>query len=213
MPATRVAAILLLVCASGHASAADDIVRPAAAGPGRPMLEMLEPGVDDIGPVRLSTRFMPYDMRLPTGFDRVYRVPGSDDLVMRGSGALFAVFPRSVYARTPRGSVPLAPPGTVFHIGMPGPTPVEALRERVRAQDTHAPSARVDLSIDTRRELEPVTLAPVASNATSPARSRAPAAAPPARDPAALRPVFPPDPESTRNPYAHLALGPAKVVR
>ncbi|MCE2882955.1 MAG: hypothetical protein LW636_11455 [Planctomycetaceae bacterium] len=209
MRATRAAAILLLVCASGQASAADDIVRPAAAGPGRLPLEMLEPGLDDIGPVRLSTRFMPYDMRLPTGFDRVYRVPGSDDLVMRGSGALFAVFPRSVYARTARGSVPLAPPGTVFHIGMPGPTPVEVLRERVREQRTHTTPARVDLSIDARRELEPITLAPAAS----PARSPAPAAAPPARDPAALRPVFPPDPESTRNPYAHLALGPAKVVR
>lgn len=192
--------------AAASASGSDDMVRPAAAGPGRPPLEMLEPGIDDIGPARISLRFMPYEMRLPTGFERVYRVPGSDDLLMRGNGALFAVFPRSVYLRTPRGAAAVAPPGTVFHIGMPGPTPVDTLRERVSDQRARASPARVDLLMDARIPLEDSTRvgAPPAAAAAAPA--------PPAANPA-RRPVFPPDPESTRDPFAHLALGPARIER
>jgi len=93
----------------------------AAAGPTRPRLDIVDAGREDIGPLATSLRADPVDQRLPTGFDRVYRVPGSDSLLMRGNGALFAVFEESVYRR----SGAALPPGTVFHIGMPDLRPTE----------------------------------------------------------------------------------------
>ena len=91
------------------------------AGPLRPELRSLEQGTEDRGGFNASFRMLPLDLRVPTGFDAVYLVPGDDDgRMMRGSGALFAVFPQSAYRRTVFGTVPIAPADTVFHIGMPG---------------------------------------------------------------------------------------------
>lgn len=104
---------------------ASNLIRPvtgtAAAGPTRPRLDIVDAGREDVGPLATSLRADPVDQRLPTGFDRVYRVPGSESLLMRGNGALFAVFEESVYRRS--GAV--LPPGTVFHIGMPDLRPTE----------------------------------------------------------------------------------------
>lgn len=101
------------------------LIRPvsgtAAAGPTRPRLDIVDAGREDVGPLATSLRADPVDQRLPTGFDRVYRVPGSEALLMRGNGALFAVFDESVYRR----SGAALPPGTVFHIGMPDLRPTE----------------------------------------------------------------------------------------
>jgi hypothetical protein len=101
------------------------LIRPvtgtAAAGPTRPRLDIVDAGREDVGPLATSLRADPVDQRLPTGFDRVYRVPGSESLLMRGNGALFAVFEESVYRRA--GAA--LPPGTVFHIGMPDLRPTE----------------------------------------------------------------------------------------
>ncbi len=95
-------------------------------------LKPVEQTIEDIGPLGQSHRILPEDLRLPTGFERVYRVPGSadqfrfnanqghtDDMLMRINGALRAVFPRSVYIPTRRGLKTDVPPGTVFHIGQP----------------------------------------------------------------------------------------------
>jgi hypothetical protein len=91
------------------------------AGPLRPELRSLEQGTEDRGGFNASFRMLPLDLRVPTGFDAVYLVPGDEDgRMMRGSGALFAVFPQSAYRRTVFGTVPIAPADTVFHIGMPG---------------------------------------------------------------------------------------------
>ena len=104
---------------------ASSLIRPvtgtAAAGPTRSRLDIVDAGREDVGPLATSLRADPVDQRLPTGFDRVYRVPGSESLLMRGNGALFAVFEESVYRRS--GAV--LPPGTVFHIGMPDLRPTE----------------------------------------------------------------------------------------
>lgn len=99
------------------------VVRPvqgtAAAGVLHPSLEIVDAGREDIGPLSTSLKSEPIDARLPTGFHRVYRVPGSDSQLMRGNGALFAVFPESIY----QDGRALLPPGTVYHIGMPDRTP------------------------------------------------------------------------------------------
>ena len=103
------------------ASTKSDRRTNSTAGPLRPELRSLEQGTEDRGGFDASFRMQPLDLRVPTGFTEVYMVPGDEDeRMMRGSGALFAVFPQSAYRRTIRGTVPIAPADTVFHIGMPG---------------------------------------------------------------------------------------------
>lgn len=68
-----------------------------------------------------SLRVMPVDLS-PHGFERVYAVPGRDDLLMRTNGALYAVFDQSTYTRDPqkRGALrAVIPAATVFYIGRP----------------------------------------------------------------------------------------------
>ncbi len=81
-------------------------------------LQRVEEVWGDAGPLNQSLRQMPVDMRQPTGFEFIYRVPGADGLLTRIDGGMAAVFPRSVYSSTRGGGViPLIPPGTVFHVG------------------------------------------------------------------------------------------------
>ena len=86
---------------------------------GQQELKPLDASVADRGPLALSLRNISLDLRQPTTFDRVYRAPGGDGKLMRANGALYAVFPRSVYRRTRSGTVPVIPDGTVFYIGAP----------------------------------------------------------------------------------------------
>lgn len=94
-------------------------------------LQPVDPQHGDVNPLRTSTRDMRPDLRVPTGFDRVYRVPGStrgfgaggsDTLgaprFERVSGGLTAVFSRSEYITNKDDkTVPITPPGTVYYIG------------------------------------------------------------------------------------------------
>jgi hypothetical protein len=93
-----------------------------AAG-GQPLsaarLQRVEAGRADTGPLAISTRELPEDLRVPTGFEHVYQASGDSDSLVRISGALVAEFPRSQYNLTRWGPVPVVPAGTVFHIGMP----------------------------------------------------------------------------------------------
>jgi hypothetical protein len=59
------------------------------------------------------------DLRLPLGFQRVYAIPGDSAHFVRGSGAIFAVFPRGTYRRAIEGGSPTLPPSTVFQFGDP----------------------------------------------------------------------------------------------
>jgi len=82
----------------------------------------LEPGLEDVGPLGRSERFPRVDLRLPTRFERVYRMnsaPGAgEDRFVRMNGAVAAVFPRSTYFISEEtGLMPTVPPGTVFQIG------------------------------------------------------------------------------------------------
>lgn len=91
----------------------------AAAQPDRtPDREPVDQGVGDVGLGR--GRVMPLDLRKPTGFDRVFRLPESPwrtERFARQSGALIAVFPRSTYTRWRGADIATIPPGTVFYIG------------------------------------------------------------------------------------------------
>ncbi len=138
----------------------------------RQELEAVEQTVADRGPLAMSLRNISIDLRQPTNFDRVYRVPGSTEHYLRANGALYAVFPRSVYARTRRGEVPRIPDGTVFYIGAPSfltnpaPEAVSGGSQRV----SHAVSYRVD---DRQYKLPFTSTAPVGARLhPSPGQSR-----------------------------------------
>ncbi len=120
--------------------------------PLRPELEVVDQGVEDRGGIEKSFRVLPLDLRAPTGFQQVYRVPGRDDLMMRGNGALFAVFPRSAYMRTAFGTIPLAPADVHFSIGMPGgfTFPGGSLQD-----DGAPPDPRISTRIDSRVRPKP----------------------------------------------------------
>jgi hypothetical protein len=96
------------------------LVVPCAAGDEDELIERpLDSGVSDRGPLSTSLRESRIDFRKPLGFERVYDLPGDDDRLLRVSGALYATFPRSYYSRTKRGTMPVIPNDTVFHIGPP----------------------------------------------------------------------------------------------
>jgi hypothetical protein len=87
------------------------------------MLQRVEQGVADVGALSETLRAVDaqVDLRSPIGFTNVYRVPGRPDLLMRSSGAVFAIFPQSSYVHMDRGLTAIVPAGTVFSIGFPGP--------------------------------------------------------------------------------------------
>ena len=180
----------------------------AEAGPLRDDLEVVDAGSEDVGALGTSLRHSAHDARLPTAGQRVYRVPGDDGKLMRGNGALFAVFPESVYRRTARGTVAVAPPGTVFHIGMPGELHLapEKPKERVLApgQIDGRVSARVppDASLGVHR---------IGGRLTAPSDATTERAADP--QPPAPTPFVEAAPLGPQDPYAHLGFGPSRVER
>jgi len=88
--------------------------RPAFAQPTVPY-EEVDPGRADASALNDSLRLVPIDLRTPTGFDRVFRLPTvvGGAVFARMDGGLTAVFPRSEY--DPGG--PVIPAGTTWYIG------------------------------------------------------------------------------------------------
>lgn len=78
-------------------------------------LRAIEPWVADRGPLDASLRWVPTGLRLPTGYDQVFRL--GDGGLMRADGGLAATFDRSVYQATQWGAVPMIPASTLFVIG------------------------------------------------------------------------------------------------
>jgi len=119
----RLCVLALPIAAAGSLCAQSG--SPQSHIPGAPpLLERVDPTIADISPLSESLREvnMQADLRLPTGFQNVYRVPGRADLLMRASGGIYAIFPQSAYVPTEKGDMAaIVPPGTVFSIGMPGP--------------------------------------------------------------------------------------------
>lgn len=169
----------------------------AAAGVLHEPLRTVDPGRQDVGALATSFRLEPLDLRVPTGFQRVYEVPGSDGELMRGNGALFAVFPRGSYRWVEGKAAPTVPPGTVFHFGMPGPSVLDLKPPATVEQG--AIGARLN------GRLTPVPVSDPASSSGARAEVRAaPVAA--AQDDARFPAAAPSD------PFAQLALGPSCVT-
>ncbi len=198
----------------------------AAAGQLHDKLEAIDAGRDDLGGHVTSFRLMPLDMRLPTAFQRVYRVPGDDSKLMRGNGALFAVFPQSAYRRVGGQDVPVVPPGTVYHIGMPGPSVLDLKpsTNNGASNETGNASATTDARVQTRvqskrlmNELPNAPLVAVPFSAENAAKTDEPHAATPmsqrkstALDAQSEDALFPRASEA--DAYRALAFGPTRAT-
>jgi hypothetical protein len=243
----RCALAVLLVGCSAHAATAQSQAAgqsvtegTAAAGVLQPRLEIVDQGTEDRDVLSATLRTDPTDLRLPTEFERVYRVPGSSTLLMRGNGALFAVFEQSVYRQTSRGIQVVAPPGTVFHIGMPSaPTMRRDPATKDPATNDTATNDAATKSSDARRVPTPVAapvnarIGPVRTSAASARPSQSPlvrselrgerddaatptgfehAHKPSLASPRVSSPANATPSTQTDDPYAHLQLGPARIV-
>ncbi len=141
----------------------------------RPRLTPVEAGMADVGPLGIGMRDQMVDLRVPTNFDRVYRVetPGrggldTQDTFVRMDGAVTAVFRRSRY--TPFGDTILAeiPPDTRFYIGALPPE----LWSSPAESESPRPYNFLDLSVPTR--LDPARLEAVAPPAPNPPTALSP---------------------------------------
>ena len=91
----------------------------ASGAPTEHGLVPVTPGTLDAAPLRRDMLVQPRDLRLPIGFDSVYRDRNQSGVYYRIGGGITARFPRSVYYSTPFGTITDIPPGTVFLIGPP----------------------------------------------------------------------------------------------
>ena len=122
--AARLSAAGLAVAVAAASAALPSAVRAQSPARDPNAVDQAPRVVDQVGDrnsLSHSLRVMPVDLS-PHGFERVYAVPGRDDLLMRTNGALYAVFDQSTYARDPqkRGTMrAVIPAATVFYIGRP----------------------------------------------------------------------------------------------
>jgi hypothetical protein len=87
----------------------------------------VDAGVEDRGALSDSLHVERSDMRQDQAFEKLYRIAGSDNVYVRKSGGLSAVFSTSAYVRTPNGDVPIVPAGTVYYIGEIPPELIQQL--------------------------------------------------------------------------------------
>lgn len=135
----RPAPLILTALAAGAALAQGVPDDPSAL-----RLERIEQGFEDVSPLATSLEQFNPELRQPTGFESVYRVPGTDGLLMRRSGAVYAVFERSEYASSRFGDYPVVPPGTVYSIGAPSDDLIAHMSNGPRSllSGTHATDRR-----------------------------------------------------------------------
>jgi hypothetical protein len=91
------------------------------SGAAQAPVQQVDSAAGDRHALSTSLRVMSVDLS-PHNFERVYQVPGRDDLMMRSNGALYAVFEQSDYMRDPKkkGAMKaVVPAATVFYIGRP----------------------------------------------------------------------------------------------
>ncbi|MCC6425969.1 MAG: hypothetical protein IT435_04025 [Phycisphaerales bacterium] len=180
-PSISTLCVCVLSCASGLAGA-----QTTSNTSIDPRLKPVSQGTSDANPLSASNRALPADLRMPLGFDRVYRIESASrgrtlgDLYARQSGGLTAVFPRSQYTMTSEGLIPEVPPGTTFYLGN--------LPDRVTGADSSRATVRknapnyIDRSARDPRDLE---RGPIDSRVSQSASRPAEMQAAPIRDTAA----------------------------
>ena len=120
MPVVTTAVVVIAVLAAASlapAAHAQDRREPSPNA----VPELVDQRVADRNSLGHSLRVMQVDLS-PHGFERVYKVPGRDDLLMRTNGALYAVYSQSAYAADTqrKGAIKaIVPAATIFYIGRP----------------------------------------------------------------------------------------------
>lgn len=138
---------------------------PANLPPGSVRVEQ---GVADVSPLRTSLRVIEPQLLLPATFGELYKVTGSDGTqrFARVAGAVTAVFPMSEYAQTRRGTLPLIPAGTVFHLGSIKTFDQVAPHPAGAAQTgPHASRVMPTLHASTVSVVEPTMVVPISTRA------------------------------------------------
>ncbi len=113
---------------------------PSPARPGT--LQPIDQGIADRGPLSVGRQSLQRDLRTSDDFRNLYTFDRRDvfgareSMFFRRSGAVTAVFPRSAYVQTRRGTFPAIPAGTVFYLG----EPPELVRPRTRGADVVSPN-------------------------------------------------------------------------
>ena len=105
--------------------------------------EVVDQRVADRNSLGHSLRVMAVDLS-PHGFERVYKVPGRDDLLMRTNGALYAVYSQSAYAADTqrKGAIKaIVPAATIFYIGRPDFSVIRSTGVRDLSFTTRDPGA------------------------------------------------------------------------
>ena len=116
---TTAVVVIAVLAAAGLAPAAHAQDRRQPSPNAVP--ELVDQRVADRNSLGQSLRVMQVDLS-PHGFERVYKVPGRDDLLMRTNGALYAVYSQSAYAADTqrKGAIKaIVPAATIFYIGRP----------------------------------------------------------------------------------------------
>lgn len=161
----RCAAAVCLLLLPGPAGGAQPVSDQGAAAPPPPGAETrpepdpapttvgpyrrIHPGYEDTGPLRRSLEREAIDFRTPSAFEHIYLAPDGSGRMMRVSGALHAVFPRSEYIATRFGAAPVVPSGTIYYLGPPEPPAADRARPRTGAL-VPAPSLRISAGTTSR---------------------------------------------------------------
>ena len=109
----------------------------------------IDQGFTDLDPLAQSLVLLPPDLRVDSGFERLYADPSDPSRLYRIDNGLRASFPRSEYQATRFGAVPLIPAGVEFFIGPEAPW--------LEARAAGAGGAGESRSVSTR--IEPLSLA------------------------------------------------------
>ncbi len=152
-------------------------------------LKRVEQGIADTDPLRVGRRQLGHDLRAPSGYRDVYEVhmgpgagPGTRRFV-RQNGAVYAVFPRSIYQLTDRGVSAPVPPGTIYYLGGLPPDLARAANDSSLLGDARtfprgvSSLTRSDSRADTSAGTAPMDT-PTNSSLTSRPRPMRPRAAP-----------------------------------
>ncbi len=113
---------------------------PSPVRPGT--LQPVDQGVADRDPLSVGRQSLQRDLRTSDDFRNLYTFDRRDvfgareSMFFRRSGAVTAVFPRSAYVQTRRGTFPAIPAGTVFYLG----EPPELVRPRTRGAEIVSPN-------------------------------------------------------------------------
>lgn len=113
----------------------------------------VDAGFEDRGALSDSLYVEQSNMRQDHAFEKLYKIAGSDDVYVRKSGGLSAVFRTSSYVRTPNGEIPTVPAGTVYYIGEITPELIQQLGVLQEPVETHDPPTMIKAEMATQQHL------------------------------------------------------------